>query len=65
MMNLRLEALKLAVASQGNPNKLGLAKEYLEFLEEPAATVAVDVMLSGPAATAAAIKPAKQGKQPK
>jgi hypothetical protein len=46
-MNLRLEALKLAVASQGNPNKLGLAKEYLEFLEGPAATVAVLNALPG------------------
>jgi hypothetical protein len=45
-MNLRLEALKLAVASQGNPNKLGLAKEYLEFLEagETVTTMVTDTM---------------------
>lgn len=30
----RLQALQLAVATQGNPNKVVMAREYLAFLRE-------------------------------
>lgn len=35
-MTNRLDALKLAVATQGNSNKLELAATYLKFLDEGA-----------------------------